>query len=191
MTETISITLQGVAELNRALAELNRNLPERVAKMALRQGANGMLKNIRAAAPKKTGRLRRAIKVKSSKINRVRNNGKVGVFISITPGKSRNDPKGAYYGPFQEYGYTATGRTKGTEVTFTRTTRAQRQAYKQRTGRRLRIYSHRPEARKIPGRHFIANTFAVTKEPTAQTIASAMEIAARQLAQSIGFNINR
>ncbi len=188
MTETISITLQGVTELNRALAELNRNLPERVAKIALRQGANGMLKNIRAAAPKKTGRLRRAIKVKNSKINRARNNGKTGVYITITPGKSRTDPKGAYYGPFQEYGYTATGRNKGTEVTVSRTTKAERQAYKQRTGRRLRVYAHRPEARQIQGKHFVANTFAATKEQTAQTIAAAMENAARQLAQQIGFN---
>jgi|GEM_PF-2259192 len=188
MTEEIGIHLRGVAELNRALAELNRNLPERVTKMALRQGANSMLKNIRGAAPKKTGRLRRAIKVKNSKINRARNNGKVGVFISIAPGKSRNDPKGAYYGPFQEYGYTATGRTKGTEVTTNRTTRAERQAYRQRTGKRLRVYAHRPEARQMPGRHFVANTFAATKEQTAQTIASALEIAARQLAQQIGFN---
>jgi HK97 gp10 family phage protein len=188
MSDQFTVNLRGIAEFNRALFSFSDRLGERVTKLALRQGANFMLKNIRAAAPKKTGRLRRAIKIKNSKINRIRSNGKVGLFITISPGKSRIDPKGAYYGPFQEYGYTASGTTKAREVTTSVTTVAQREAHKQRTGRRLRVYAHAPGARKIPGKRFVRNTFNATKDQAAQLIVSASEVAAQRLAQEIGFN---
>lgn len=186
--DNADIRVHGTEELKRALAAFNNQLAERVTKATLRQGANYMARHIRAAAPKRTGRLRRAIKVKNSKINRPRTNGKVGVFISISPGKSRTDPKGAWYGKFQENGYTATGRAKGREVTTSATTRRERQEYKQRTGKRLRVYAYRPGARKIEGQHFIRNTFHATKMETLQVIVSAQEIAGRQLAQQLGFN---
>lgn len=181
------ITISGIAELKRALADYNNQLANRVVAATLRQGANYMARHIRAAAPSRTGRLRRAIKVKNSKINRPRTNGKVGVFISISPGKNRKDTKGAWYGKFQEDGYTATGRVKGREVTTSATTRRERQEHKERTGKRLRVYRHHPGARHIEGRHFIRNTFHATKTETAQLIVSAQEIAARKLAQQIGF----
>lgn len=188
MTE-FELNIRGSRELQRALLDFNARLATRVTRSVLRQGANYMAKNIRSAAPKKTGRLRRAIKVKNSKINTLRTNGKVGFFISVSPGKSRNDPKGAWYGKFQEDGYTATGRTKGREATTSMTSRAQREEYKQRTGKRLRVYSHSAGARKIPGRHFIRNTYDATKQQTTQVIISAYEIAASQLARQLGFKI--
>jgi HK97 gp10 family phage protein len=186
--EEFQLNIRGTREFQRALLGFNERLAQRVTKSVLRQGANYMTKAIKAAAPKKTGRLRRAIKVKNSKINTLRSNGKVGLFISISPGKSRTDPKGAWYGPFQEDGYHAMGTRPAREITRSATTRAQRADHQQRTGKRLRVYDHHG-ARKIEGKHFIRNTFGSTKHATVQVIVSAYEVAARKLAQQIGFRI--
>jgi len=105
MADETSIRIRGVAEIQRALFQFNSRLAERVTRLAMRKGANYMLKEVRAAAPKKTGRLKKTIKVKNSRINTVRKNGKVGVYITVNPGKSRRDTKGAWYGKFVETGY--------------------------------------------------------------------------------------
>ena len=118
-----TLQIRGIAELQRALYEYNKRLGDRVTGMAVRLGANHMLKQIRANAPispkgsmigkkggpwvrGKAGRLKASIKIKASRINRRANNGKVGVFITIYPGKKRDDPKGAWYGKFVEVGHT-------------------------------------------------------------------------------------
>lgn len=180
--------VKGIAELKRGLYAYNAKLGERVTKMGLRQGANYMAKSIRSAAPKRTGRLRRAIKVKNSNLNRFRKNGVVGVFITISKGKSRKDQSGAYYGKWVENGYTASGRTKAREVTMGATTKAERQDYKQRTGKRMRVYMHKKGARKVPGQRFILNTFNATKGQAAEIVVQSSEIAVKRLAQEIGFN---
>ena len=99
------IDISGVAETQRRLFEFSQKLGDRITRLALRSGANYMLKAIREAAPKRTGRLRRAIVVKNSRIHQRRRNGQVGVYITIRKGKSRKDPKGAPYGTFVESGY--------------------------------------------------------------------------------------
>jgi hypothetical protein len=53
--------------------------------------AKSMIKPVRAAAPRRTGRLARS--VRSNKVQR----DKPGAYVGIRPGKSRNDPSGAYY----------------------------------------------------------------------------------------------
>jgi len=102
MAEEVEIDIRGIAETQQAIYQFSEKLGDRVTLLALRAGANFMLKKIRAAAPVRTGRLRKAIKVSTSKINRRRRNGKVGVFLRINPGKSRDDLRGAYYGKFVE-----------------------------------------------------------------------------------------
>ena len=113
--DDFSVQIRGLADTQRTLYKFSAQLGDRVTLMALRSGANYMLKKTRAAAPKKTGRLRRAITVKKSKIYRRRRNGQVGVYISIKKGRKRNDPKGAYYGRFVEGGHkkASGGRVKG------------------------------------------------------------------------------
>jgi HK97 gp10 family phage protein len=106
-----TITISGLAETQRAIHAYSAKLSAQISRLALRQGANFMLKQIRAAAPVKTGRLKRAIKIKNSKINRIKKNGKIGVYIAIDPGKKRNDPKGCFYGKFVEGGYRRRGGT--------------------------------------------------------------------------------
>lgn len=108
MTDQI-LQIRGIAELQRALYEYNKRLGDRVTGMAVRLGANYMLKQVRAVVPVKSGRLKKAIKVKASRINRRAKNGKVGVYITVNPGKNRGDMKGAWYGKFVETGYKKRG----------------------------------------------------------------------------------
>jgi hypothetical protein len=105
MTDSINIDIHGLAETQRAIYRFSEALGDRVTLLALRSGANYMLKKVRQAAPKKTGRLRRAIVVQTSKINKRHRNGKVGVYLTIKKGHTRNDPKGAIYGQWVERGY--------------------------------------------------------------------------------------
>jgi HK97 gp10 family phage protein len=105
MSDDFSIDIRGLAETQRAIYDFSEKLGDRVTLLALRAGANFMLKKVRAAEPVKTGRLKRATVVKTSRINQRRRNGKVGVYLTIKKGKKKDDPKGAYYGYFVEHGY--------------------------------------------------------------------------------------
>ena len=105
MVDSVEIDIRGLAETQRALYQFSERLGDRVTLLALRTGANYMLKKVREAEPVKTGRLKRATVVKNSRINQRRRNGKVGVYITVKPGKKRTDLKGAWYGKFVEVGY--------------------------------------------------------------------------------------
>ena len=105
MSDEIAIEIRGIAETQQRINEFSEKLGDRVALLALRAGANFMLKKVREAEPKKTGRLRRATVVQTSRLNRRRVNGKVGVYLVVKPGKKKDDPRGAYYGQFLERGY--------------------------------------------------------------------------------------
>ena len=205
-----TLQIRGIAELQRALYEYNKRLGDRVTIMAVRLGANYMLKQVRANTPVspngsmigkkggpwvrgKPGRLKRAIKVKASRINRRVNNGKVGVFITIDPGKSRQDPKGAWYGKFVEAGFNhgsklATGSQAVRMGLITRADYQSRRAFvnSRRTGRGsaqgVRI---RHGGRPVAGRHFVLNTFNATKEHAADIIINASELALARVASDL------
>lgn len=102
---TDGIDIRGIAETQRAIYRFSERLGDRVTLLALRAGANYMLKKVREATPVKTGRLKRAVVVKNSRINQRRRNGKVGVYLTVRKGKRRDDTKGAYYGKFVEAGF--------------------------------------------------------------------------------------
>ncbi|MGZ8927140.1 MAG: HK97-gp10 family putative phage morphogenesis protein [Methylobacter sp.] len=105
MADGVEIDIRGLVETQRALYQFSERLGDRVTLLALRTGSNYMLKKVREAEPVKTGRLKRATVVKNSRINQRRRNGKVGVYITVKPGKKRTDTKGAWYGKFVEIGY--------------------------------------------------------------------------------------
>lgn len=100
MAETLSIDVTGIKETIATLDKFSTKLTDRVIKLGVRSGANFILKATRAAAPKKTGKLRRSIVVKNSKFNTLRKNGMVGVYMVIKSGK-----KGAFYGRFVDQGH--------------------------------------------------------------------------------------
>lgn len=112
MAKEIEIDVKGIAETQKAISQFSEKLGDRVTRIALRSGANFMLKRIRAAAPKKTGRLRRATVVKQTR-HTVRRSGKVRVYITIKKGRKRDDKRGAYYGPWVEHGHKARGSQQG------------------------------------------------------------------------------
>lgn len=160
-----TLQIRGIAELQRALYEYNKRLGDRVTGMAVRLGANYMLKQVRANTPVspngsmigkkggpwvrgKPGRLKAAVKVKASRINRRAKNGVVGVYLTVNPGKKRDDTKGAWYGKFVEVGHTYRGRT-------------------------------------TTGRHFVLSTFNSTKQQSAEIIINASELALRQVAAEL------
>lgn len=153
------VKIRGIAEVKRAIYAYNAKLGERVTRIALRQGANHMLKSIRNAAPVKSGRLKKAVKLKNSRINRLNKNGKVGLYITISPGKNRKDQKGAYYAKWVEVGY-----NKGSK----------------RVGKRARQGGVR-----VDGRHFVRDTFDATKEQSARIIVEASELAANRIAKEL------
>lgn len=167
MADEFSIDISGIQETQRKIFKFSQALGDRVTLLALRSGANFMLKQIRLAAPKKTGRLRRAIVVKNSRINRIRRNGRVGVYITIKPGKHRHDPKGAYYGSFVEHGH---GFGKKTKLGFFR---------------RVFTGAKNKSRLKIAGKFFVKNTFNRTKKQAVQLVIKNIENAGKQLAKKL------
>ena len=108
----VTVKITGLQEAQKALYSYSRQLGDRVVRAALRQGANLVLKQARANAPKRTGALRKALRVANSKINNGRNRkGVIGLYLSIRRGKGRADPRDAFYGRIIESDWQA-GKTK-------------------------------------------------------------------------------
>jgi len=191
MVDSVEIDIRGLADVHRALYRFGDQLGNRVTLLALRSGANYLLKKVRAVTPVstkptknfKSGRLRRAITVKTSKLNRPNRNGKIGVFLSINPGKKRDDPKGAWYGKFVEHGYnTGSARVSHEQAGIAHNSRLRR-----RKDRRFRVATRRYNftGRDIPGKHMIENTFNANKDYTLRLILTAIEQGGRTLINEI------
>lgn len=114
-----AISLSGIQQTQKKIFGFSDKLGDRITKLALRSGANYMLKRIRLAAPKDTGNLRRAIVVKNSRKNQRRINGRVGVYITINKGKRKRHD--GFYGRFLEMGYRS-GRRRIPGLFFIRNT---------------------------------------------------------------------
>jgi HK97 gp10 family phage protein len=191
----IEIDIRGIAETQRALYQFSEKLGDRVILRALRAGANSMRKQIRDAAPVKTGRMKRATVVATSKIHRRRRDGVVGVYITVRPGKSRTDPKGAYYARFVEHGFKRGSRQIGTKeairsgvVTEDQHAAALERANEQRRNSRSRArvrVRYRGGGTAVPARHFISNTFESSKEQSLNIIINAIEQGGQQLLQEM------
>lgn len=72
-------------------AGFNEKLINKALQAASEAAAKSMIKPVRAAAPRRTGRLRRA--VGTNKVMR----DKPGAYVGIRPGTKRDDTRGAYY----------------------------------------------------------------------------------------------
>lgn len=172
----------GVAEFKRALAKLTPKLAEKVTKKALRQAANMVAKQARANAPisasgsrypvgvtgkknpkykyevGKRGRVRRAIRVKNNKEKRLNKNGMVGVYLFISPGKSRKDQSGAYYAAWLENGYKR-GSKRGARA--------------------------RTVGKSVPGLRFVRKAYESTKSAAANLIIQNGTAAALEAARDV------
>jgi len=98
------LAVSGLQETQRTLYTYSQQMGDRVVRMALRQGANHILRGIREAVPVKTGLLkRRGFRVANSRIHNGRRASElIGLYISLRKGKG--DP---FYGRFQNDGFRA------------------------------------------------------------------------------------
>jgi HK97 gp10 family phage protein len=165
----IKVDLQAV---NKALFSYGNKLGNLVVRRALREGAKLVLQQARANAPKRTGALRRALRIANSRINNGKR-GVLGVYLSIRKGRGRKDPRDAFYGRFQEGGYTATG---GKTIGGGKVRREQT---------RQRIIST-GQARFIPGKFFIRNAYMAQKVAAANVIIKSAERGAEIVARQTG-----
>lgn len=94
-----TVRVTGVRETQNALKRFSVLLLAKVVRNSLFVGGNFLRDKIGQdiADYSKTGRLKNSIRVINSKINTPRRKGKIGIFLTFNPGKSRKDPKGAYY----------------------------------------------------------------------------------------------
>lgn len=108
MSEFMSMQVTGGDEIASLLDDLGTAGPEfkKAAKKATREGLRPIHADAKANAPRVTGRLRKAIKLRAW---RRPARGEVGVKVSIDPGRKRDDPSGAYYGIMVEGGFVANG----------------------------------------------------------------------------------
>jgi len=184
--DDFSIRIEGISKIQRALFQFNARLAERVTRLAMRKGANYMLKEVRAAAPVKTGRLKKAIVVKNSKINTIRKNGSVGVYLTLKSGKSRKDLKGAWYGRFVENGRNVGAAHNPRSEAFRRSIGGG-SIGRLRKDRRFKTATYRRAGagQDIPGQHFILNTFLATAPTALEIMIEASEVAMKHLAQEL------
>lgn len=112
MADSVTVKVNGIDELKRALAALPGRLRRKVLVKALRAGAQVVQKASRAAAPvlatatpyRTKGLLRRRITVRVSKA--ARSAGDVGVFVNVKPLKNggAKNPLDPYYWRFAAFG---------------------------------------------------------------------------------------
>lgn len=93
-----SVKLQGGKELERKLLALDRKIARKIVSQALRAGAKVILKQARANAPKRTGLLRRSLKVKAGKSKK----GRVSFVVQTAAGHYKGE---TFYGSFVEFGH--------------------------------------------------------------------------------------
>ena len=175
MTEVIEV--KGLREVQKALYSYSQQLGDRVIMAALRQGANLVKKAVVAAAPDKTGALKKSFRVSRSKIHRGKLSGDmIGVYLTIRKGRGRKDPKDAFYGRWIESGWNVRGKkmSKG----FVK--RIFSSLYKN-SGRKSES-----GIRDVAGQRFIERAFLANRESAARLIVQAAERGAEIIAYKTG-----
>lgn len=109
MADAFEIKITGLKEVQKALYSYSQQLGDKVVIAALTQGARLVQRAAKTRAPVITGRLKRGIVVRKSKINNGRRRELIGVYMTLRKGKGKKDPKDAFYGSFIEDGFTARG----------------------------------------------------------------------------------
>lgn len=170
----ISIEVKGIKEVQKALYGYSQQLGDKVVLGALRQGINVIAKKAKSVVPVKTGRLKRAIVVRKSKIN----NGKlstslIGMYMTIRTGKGKKDPKDGFYGRFLEDGWNVRGKNA------TKTERGARfEGRKTRKTQRGKT--------DVPGRYFIKGSFIVVRNQAVAAFAAALRAGAEVVKRKVG-----
>jgi hypothetical protein len=183
---TVDIEISNVSDVSRRLYAFSSKLGDRITYMALRSGAKLILAEARSRVPVKTGRLKKALTVKNSRINRRRRNGKVGIYLSINPGRSRDDNRGAYYGKFVDLGY----KRGSKQITGAQAVARGIISREQLTAKRLSTARYqgirfRDGGVQVDGQNFISGAFDNAKDAALELIVRNVEIAGEQLIDRI------
>lgn len=129
------VVLTGDAELNRKLQALKSTKAKQAIRKASRESLRPVLSSAKSNAPKRSGALRKGIKLRALKRSRSR----IGAQVTAS---------GTVYGAFQEYGWKVGRRTRNTDIGLARGAR--------RSDAARRTAAKRDSARKaIRGKHFM------------------------------------
>lgn len=183
MANAFEIKITGLQKVNQALYSYSQKLGDKVVIDSLRLGARLVQRAARAAAPKKTGRLRRGIVVKKSRIfNGKFNTDKIGVYLTIKSGRKFGEGD-AYYGRFQEDGWETKGATRTEENTpGRRNRRGKLLLSRAATGGRTTM----PGRQSVLGKNFIKGAFFKNRENAVRLIIQAATSGAEILARKTG-----
>lgn len=173
------ITVSGLQETQRTLYAYSQQMGDRVVRMALRQGANYVLKSIREGVPVRTGLLkRRGFRVANSRIhNGKRQSEMIGLYIGLRKGKG--DP---FYGRFQNDGWVPRGFKSNGMWSFHEG--ALRGGKWSRTIQRDADMAN--GKRRVPGKGFVQRAFAERKEAAVELIVRAAEAGAESVKRRLG-----
>lgn len=177
------IKVTGLKETQKALYSYSQQLGDKVVIDSLKQGARIVQRAAKAAAPVRTGRLKRAIVVKKSKIyNGKRRSDMIGVFLTILQGR-RYGNRDAFYGRFQEEGWEVRGASRTTANTpYRRTRGGSIRMSRAATGGRHSMRS----GNKVPGKFFMRDAFARNKVNAVRMIIAAANAGGEILARKTG-----
>ena len=106
-----AIRVRGASQLIKDLRELGDKIAKKVLRKALDEGAKQLQASASAMAPVDTGRLSAAISWQRLRARK----GSVGASVFVKKGASRDDPSGAYYAPFVEFGHSQ-ATAEGTKI---------------------------------------------------------------------------
>jgi HK97 gp10 family phage protein len=140
-----------VRALQRMLENVPKKLRNKILRQELRKGAKALVPPSKAATPARTGKLRRAVKVRAQK----RSQKSVGVFVGYSEKGFTGD---TFYGSFLEWGWRGGKRKSGVEVLGGRKKRRFTQE------QRDTVQSANDSRVKQPGRFFLTRV-ATTRGP--------------------------
>lgn len=164
MSDAIDIKVHGVEEFDKALRDFDKRIARRIVWDSLKQGVLIVRDEMKKLAPRDTGRLRRAIKFRRSKINTKKGLGQYSYYLKIFPGKKRNDRRGAYYGHIVDGGYNTKGTGKIDKVT-------KADQFGRRSGRKTN-----PGKTNVPGVRFTSRGYRRKRVLAVKAISKSFEL---------------
>jgi len=148
----VKVVMTGSEELNRKLAALTNQQAREAIRKAARPALKPCLQTARRVAPKRSGKLRRSIKIRAIARSRTRIGARVTASASDTLYSGKT-----FYGGFQEWGWRAGKRTTNADLGADRG--------KRRTTAQRAIAKGRNDSRKkIPGLNFLKKSAQSTRE---------------------------
>jgi HK97 gp10 family phage protein len=169
-----SIKTTGLKEAQKALYSYSQQFGDFVIYKSLRAGATIVLREARANAPVKTGKLKKGIVIMKSRINNGKQSPLLGVTITIR--KKKDSP---FYGRFQEDGWNTRGASNELRGN---------KRFKGMFTRRSLTSSRVTQRGKtdVPGKKFIENAFVSKREEAVNMIVTTATTAAELLARRMG-----